>query len=314
MSVIHRAEAKSWHLTLYTIGFRLPRPKKLLFTGVAMLAAGGLFSLDSLFLSFAYIHYAFGVISFGMLAAGLVCRHVYRAYRPITAHGLWQSIWPKALIVEQGRITGLETYEGVGCSHCGKDFKELRAVGYEFGAIIKRAVYIISVYDRYGRRDITDHGGFVANLLRCYGVELIEEETLMFHRFYTLEYDRARRAVVVYRPPKELETLIDARSALQVVDFGARGDENIMVLLIAFKIRFMFDKRVVSTCLLGIMKSGHVWLNQTPHTLPPRLDDHLAWSMGLNRGEEVVEADRSGIVWRPRLSRRHFASQSYDKQ
>lgn len=228
---------------------------------------------------------------------------------PLTMHRITPSICPRKLIIKRGRVAGFETYYMVECRDpgCGKTYEKVWMDDEHFSRVLMMN-FIAFVGHRVGPpSDTPSHEKDLAEMLAKHGVELLSEETLLFHRFYTLEFDRARRAVVVYRPPKEFEKLVGVtNSTIQIAEARNRGDENEYILLIAFKVSVKAERSeyVFSTCLLGVMKSGHVWLNQTPHTLPLRLGDHLAWSMGLNPGDSVVEADRGGLVWRPRPPRR----------
>lgn len=302
MSIIHRVRPRPWYLKIAGVMiFLMPEPKRLLALGNLALAAGAFLLL--------YLK-IFGILSdivailqpffilFGILVAIAVTYHIYEVLYSLRFHEF--TIRPKSLVIKEGRITGVETYDELRCVSCGKSFKEVRAEEDDFINILNWPMLCI-VGD--GRGDVVDRVDDLAKILSIHGIGLVQEETPLFYRFYTLEYDRARRAVVVYRPPKEFESLIEiSESAVQIVDSACRGDENIIVMLIAFKIRFRLDNCVASTCLLGIMKNGHVWLHQTLHTLPPSLDHHLAWSMGLSPGDSVVEADRGGKVWKPKLS------------
>jgi hypothetical protein len=282
--------------------FLMPEPKQLLALGAFALAAG-VFLFLAYFNTFSSLSDAVAilqpsVILFGMFVAIAITHRIYEVLYPLSFHEF--RIRPKSLVINEGRITGVETYDELRCVSCGKSFKEVRAEEDDFINILNWPMLCI-VGD--GRGDVVDRVDDLAKILSIHGIGLVQEETPLLYRFYTLEYDRGRRAVVVYRPPKEFESLIEiSESAVQIVDYRYRGDENIIVMLIAFKIRFRLDNCVVSTCLLGIMKNGHVWLHQTLHTLPPSLDHHLAWSMGLSPDGSVVEADRGGKVWRPKLS------------
>jgi hypothetical protein len=219
---------------------------------------------------------------------------------PMKVHDIMPNIRPMSLIMERDRIAGIETFDTVNCRCCGKTFEKLKATEKDCINILRDFLFLIIQFER---KDIVDHKERLENLLRTYDVRLVEEETPLLHQFYTLEYDRSMRIMKAHRPPKEFEKLVGIKqSAVQIIDQTDRGDENNLIILTAFKIQYGWEIYTVSTCLLGFMKNGHIWLNQTIHTLPPRLDDHLAWSMGLNPGDEIVEADRGGMVWRPRLT------------
>ncbi len=220
-----------------------------------------------------------------------LCKWLYPA-----DHHDFSTIRPKRLILEDGRLMGFTCYRVVRCGCCKKRYRFI-PVGEDHLTRLLREFFW-----RKGRRSddlFRSDKALLAGELKGYGIRLETEYTAFFRRFYSLKYGGSHKVLTFYRPPKELEKMTGIRRAvLQVLDKASGGDENGVIYLLAVKIKIDDSHYTMSTHLLRIMKNGHVWLNQTPHMLPPRLDDHLAWIMGLNPGERM-EADRGEAVWRP---------------
>ncbi|MEM2144698.1 MAG: hypothetical protein QW279_05020 [Candidatus Jordarchaeaceae archaeon] len=223
---------------------------------------------------------------------------------PVGLHSFYR-VRPYKLLMEDGHVVGFTCYRIVHCDCCGKQFRFIPVTEDELLFLLRE-----NFIERIGRESndpLLLSREMFANELKLYGIRLKTEYTTLFRQFYSLEYDSSKRTLIFYRPPRELEKMLRIRRAwVQILDKADRGDENKLIYLIAVKIRLASSVdnspyfRIMSTCLLGIMKvNGMVWLHQTPHTLPLKLGNHLAWIMGVDERYRVVEADRAGDVWRP---------------
>jgi len=240
----------------------------------------------------------------GELSTRRLRRWVNAWLYPVGPHSFYR-VRPYKLLMEDGRVVGFTCYRIVRCECCGKQFRFIPVTEDELVFLLHGR--FIGRIGRESNDPLLLTRETFAKELELYGIRLKTEYTTLFRRFYSLEYDSSKRTLIFYRPPKELEKMLRIRRAgVQILDKVDRGDENEVIYLIAVKIKLASSLdnspyfRIMSTCLLGIMKvNGMVWLHQTPHTLLLRLGNHLAWIMGVDERYRVVEADRAGDVWRP---------------
>lgn len=257
-------------------------------------------------------------IAVGALTSFISIKYIYPVVRedifPLEGrdhfHGSEMRFGPRQLLVNGDRIVGFDTHRPVRCYFCRSVFSgKIRVAPGSFRYILKRVVSGLGLpLELEEAKRLTGQRRVLIEKLREYGVRFKIVRTTLFHQFYSLGYDRASRTVVFYRPPEELEDLTDVKEVvISIADRAERGDENREILLIAVMIRMNFEvgymiveshRFITSTCLLGFMKNGTIWLHQTPHNLPLSVEDHLAWAMGLEPGDLVIEPDREmETVW-----------------
>jgi hypothetical protein len=286
-----------WLAASITVGFLIyalfPVPLTMLHTVLPLPLAIILISVIAVFSGLA-----------GELSTQSLRRWMKTRLYPVGLHSFYR-VRPYKLLIEDGHVVGFTCYRIVHCDCCGKQFRFIPVKKDQFASLLRE-----NFIERIGRESndlIWTTSKVFMTELQAHGIRLKTKHTTLFRQFYSLEYDSSKRTLIFYRPPKELEKMLRIRRAgVQILDKVDRGDENEVIYLIAVKIKLASSLdnspyfRIMSTCLLGIMKvNGMVWLHQTPHTLPLRLDNHLAWIMEVDERYRVVEADRAGDVWRP---------------
>jgi len=213
-------------------------------------------------------------------------------------HIIQYRIVPRQFIIKGGRIVRFDTYFKVRCSECGKTYKKIRMTDYQLGDILYMLFIRIGQYDGPSQDQFRDDGPALAKGFARYGIEFTTEETTLFNRFYTLEYDRSRRMLVFYKPPKEVEEIAGiGHGAVRVVSKIRGCVHNDVIYLLAVETIIGDAVFVMSTYVMGVMKgSGLVWLHQTLHLLPLRINEHIMWA--IEDLTKPIKADRGGAVWR----------------
>ncbi|MEM4273323.1 MAG: hypothetical protein QW420_03070 [Candidatus Caldarchaeum sp.] len=210
----------------------------------------------------------------------------------------FSTIRPSRLILEDGQLVGFTCYRVVRCGCCKKRYRFIPVTEDQLAQLLREFFW------RIGSRSedpLRSDKTMLASELKSYGIRLETKYTTSFGRFYSLEYNSSEKVLMLYRPPKELERMVGIRRhVVQVLDKASRWGENEVIYLLAVKIKIDDSHYTMSTCILEIMRAeGVAWLHKTPHTLPPRLDDHLARVMGLNPGNGTMKAEGGGVGWPP---------------
>ncbi|MEM0348957.1 MAG: hypothetical protein QXD24_02070 [Candidatus Caldarchaeum sp.] len=205
---------------------------------------------------------------------------------------------PRQIIIKRGEVVGLDTYFKVRCSDCGKTYEKIRVTDYQLGDLLNMLFVRIGQYDRPSQDQFRDDGPALAKGFARYGIEFTTEETTLFHRFYTLEYDRSKRMLVFHKPPKEVEEIAGIRhAAVRVVSKIRRCVQNEVIYLLAVEAIIGDAIFVMSTYLMGIMKRSRLaWLHRTLHLLPLRINEHITWA--IEDLTQPIKADRGGAFWR----------------
>lgn len=188
---------------------------------------------------------------------------------------------PHQLIIERGRVVGFYTFPAISSTIRRKSPKKIRVTEHELERLLNMFLTRSGQYDRPSQGRGSEDGPALSEALMHHGIMFTTEETTLFHRFYRLEYDSARRMLVFYKPPNEAEAMAGiTQAAVRVADIIRRDRVNDVIYLLAVEAIIGDGVYVMSTYLMGVMKgTGLAWLHPTLHTLPLRIRDHINWLM-----------------------------------